>query len=75
MIRDHTNGVLYFQAYGDLAWAKLSVSAALQNRTPISEDYRNATGLEPVMSGLETYAIPINAGDLGFSAGDALGKF
>lgn len=67
MIRDHTNGVLYFTAYSDLTWAKIDVAEALHNRAAVSEKASKVA--------LETYSIPLNAGALGFTAYDALAKF
>lgn len=75
ILRDQTNGVLYFTSFSDLTWAKVSLSAALKNKAPVSEDFRGVKTRQPLVGGMQTYTIPISAAKLGFTAGDASSMF
>lgn len=83
---DHTHLDLYFQAYADMAWAKVSLPAAMKGKKPIREfavpkkerrEHMAKTGT--VETGrklvLDTYAIPLNVGKLGSMVVNADAKF
>jgi hypothetical protein len=71
VLRDHTNGVYYFQAYADLTWGYVPVAEATANKRPLSENIWD----DSRQHGIGSYSVPLNLANLGGVATDMSDRF
>lgn len=70
LLRDHSNGVLYFSALADTTWGRVNISSAVVDKAPLNE-----AGNVETFSGMEKYAFELNMAALGYNAIDMSNQF